>query len=50
MVVSSVQMVHKAAESARWQRRHGDARPLRELFVSAYSLLRYLHGRARSLA
>lgn len=42
--MSTTEMARRAAHSARWQRRNGSMQPLRELFLAAYSLLRFLHG------
>lgn len=35
----------KAAHAARFQRRHGDASPMRLLFHRAFSFLRFYHHR-----
>ena len=43
--MSASEMARRAAQSACFQRRNGDRRPLRDLFVAAYSLLRFLHAR-----
>jgi hypothetical protein len=38
-------LVTRAAQAALFQRQHGDGRPLRALYQSSFSLLRFIHRR-----
>ena len=43
VTVSASSLVRRAADAAVFQKQHGDARSLRLLFRSTFSLLRYIH-------